>query len=113
MENTLTSKRDELSNRIAAAPVGQDVSSLLAARNWYNRAIAQTALNLPGSEQEQDPNWCYVCDRPAYDCACELDPNGPLGAYSEGNVGRHTTLRLDSFVDAVAGKRLTYKRLIA
>lgn len=31
---------------------------------------------------------------------------------NEGNVGRHTTLRLDSFVDAVAGKRLTYKRLI-
>lgn len=25
-----------------------------------------------------DPNWCYVCDRPAHDCACELDPNGPL-----------------------------------
>ena len=20
----------------------------------------------PGSEQEQDPNWCYVCDRTAY-----------------------------------------------
>jgi|SRR5579859_1364342 len=31
---------------------------------------------------------------------------------NEGNVGRHTTLRLDSFVDGVAGKRLTYKRLI-
>ncbi len=31
---------------------------------------------------------------------------------NEGNVGRHTALRLDSFVDAVAGKRLTYKRLI-
>lgn len=30
---------------------------------------------------------------------------------NEGNVGRHTTARLDSFVDAVAGKRLTYKRL--
>ena len=39
MENTLTSKRDELNNQIAAAPVGQDVSALLAARNWYNRAI--------------------------------------------------------------------------
>ena len=26
-------------------------------------------------------------------------------------IGRHTTQRLDSFVDAVAGKRLTYKRL--
>jgi transposase-like protein len=32
---------------------------------------------------------------------------------NEGNVARHTTQRLDSFVDNVAGKRLTYKRLIA
>ena len=32
-------KRDELNNRIAAATVGQDVSFLLAARNWYNRAV--------------------------------------------------------------------------
>jgi len=31
----------------------------------------------------------------------------------EGNVARHTTERLDSFVDAVAGKRLTYERLTA
>lgn len=30
-----------------------------------------------------------------------------------GNVKRHTLLRLDSFVDAVAGKRLTYRELIA
>lgn len=30
----------------------------------------------PGSEQ--DPDWCYVCDRPGDDCACELDPDGPL-----------------------------------
>jgi len=29
-----------------------------------------------------------------------------------GNVARHTTERLDSFVDGVAGKRLTYKALI-
>jgi transposase-like protein len=32
---------------------------------------------------------------------------------NEGNVKRHTWDRLDSFVDAVAGKRLTYERLIA
>ena len=32
---------------------------------------------------------------------------------NEGNVVRHTLDRLDSFVDGVAGKRLTYKRLIA
>ena len=31
---------------------------------------------------------------------------------NEGNVARHTLRRLDSFVDGVAGKRLTYKDLI-
>jgi transposase-like protein len=31
---------------------------------------------------------------------------------NEGNVARHTLSRLDSFVDGVAGKRLTYKALI-
>lgn len=30
-----------------------------------------------------------------------------------GNVARHTLARLDSFVSAVAGKRITYKELIA
>jgi transposase-like protein len=30
---------------------------------------------------------------------------------NDGNVKRHTWDRLDSFVDAVAGKRLTYERL--
>jgi transposase-like protein len=32
---------------------------------------------------------------------------------NDGKVARHTLARLDSFVDAVAGKRLTYARLIA
>ena len=32
---------------------------------------------------------------------------------NEGNVARHTLDRLDSLVDAVAGKRLTYKALTA
>ena len=32
---------------------------------------------------------------------------------NEGNVARHTLERLDSFVTRVAGKRLTYKALIA
>lgn len=32
---------------------------------------------------------------------------------NEGNVANHTLSRLDSFVDASVGKRLTYKRLIA
>ena len=27
---------------------------------------------------DDDPTHCYVCDRPADDCACELDPNGAL-----------------------------------
>ena len=31
---------------------------------------------------------------------------------NEGNVKRHSLARLDSFVDGVAGKRLTYKGLI-
>jgi len=31
---------------------------------------------------------------------------------NEGNVKRHTTQRLASFVDATASKRLTYKDLI-
>jgi len=31
---------------------------------------------------------------------------------NEGNVARHTLDRLDSFVEGVAGKRLTYKALI-
>jgi hypothetical protein len=31
---------------------------------------------------------------------------------NQGNVGRHTTERLDSFVDAVAGKRLTFEAVI-
>ena len=32
---------------------------------------------------------------------------------NEGNVERHTWERLASFVNAVAGKRITYKELIA
>jgi hypothetical protein len=31
---------------------------------------------------------------------------------NDGNVERHTMSRLDSFVDGIAGKRLTYKELI-
>jgi hypothetical protein len=31
---------------------------------------------------------------------------------NEGNIKNHTLTRLDSFVDGVAGKRLTYKGLI-
>ena len=32
---------------------------------------------------------------------------------NEGNVKRHTMRRLESFIDAIVGKRLTYERLIA
>jgi hypothetical protein len=31
---------------------------------------------------------------------------------NEGNVANHTTTRLNSFVAACVGKRLTYRRLI-
>lgn len=31
----------------------------------------------------------------------------------EGNVQRHTFERLDSLIDAVVGKRITYKQVIA
>ena len=31
---------------------------------------------------------------------------------NDGNVKRHTLARLDSFVDGMADKRLTYERLI-
>ncbi len=41
--------------------------------NYYNGSQER---EWPGSEQ--DPDWRYVCDRPSDDCACELDPNGPL-----------------------------------
>jgi hypothetical protein len=32
---------------------------------------------------------------------------------NDGDVKRHTLRRLESFVDAIVGKRLTYQRLIA
>jgi len=32
---------------------------------------------------------------------------------NEGDVKRHTLKRLDSFVDAIVGKRITYKDLTA
>lgn len=32
---------------------------------------------------------------------------------NQGNVGRHSLKRLDSFVDAVVGKRITYKQVTA
>lgn len=44
------------------------------------------------------------------------DDNSELGfdyRAKDGNVARHTMERLNSFVDGVAGKRLTYKSLIA
>ena len=32
---------------------------------------------------------------------------------NEGNVSRHTFERLDSLIDAVVGKRITYKQVTA
>lgn len=23
---------------------------------------------------DRDPSWCYICDRPKTDCACEVQP---------------------------------------
>lgn len=34
--------------------------------------------HLRASRGEAPLEWCYVCDRPSNDCACALDPNGPL-----------------------------------
>ena len=42
----LTSKRDQLNDQIASAPVGQDVASLLAARDWYNARLAATEFRV-------------------------------------------------------------------
>ena len=50
---------------------------------------------------------------------CEIVTEAPLYVdefawrLNEGDVKRHTLLRLDSFIDAIVGKRLTYARLIA
>ena len=38
---------------------------------------------------------------------------GAIFKLNEGDVKRHTLKRLDSFIDAIVGKRLTYARLIA
>jgi len=46
--------------------------------------------------------WCEICH--VWTDAFRLN---------QGNVSRHTTKRLDSFVDAVAGKRLTFEALTA
>jgi len=46
--------------------------------------------------------------------ACGRDPPQYRSrAPNEGNVKHHTLTRLASFVDGTAGKRLTYKALIA
>ena len=41
-----------------------------------------------------------------------LDYPGFTFRLNEGNVARHTFQRLDSFIDAIRGKRITYKQLI-
>ena len=45
--------------------------------------------------------------------ACGGDGPGGGPDKLNGNVARHTTRRLDSFVDATKGKRITYRRLTA
>jgi hypothetical protein len=35
----------------------------------------------------EDTAWCYWCDRPCADCACESDPNGvPQSHWSKGET---------------------------
>jgi hypothetical protein len=33
-------------------------------REWYE---------YDGKEYPKDPSWCYLCDRPCDDCACDRD----------------------------------------
>jgi len=61
--------------------------------------------------------YCYVPNamrmrRPVFDAGA-VPRKGFGPRLNDGNVARHTLERLDSFVKAVAGKRLTYKALIA
>lgn len=46
-----------------------DIETPTAARAWWMREYAGGQDEWPGSEQ--DPDWCYVCDRPGDDCACQ------------------------------------------
>jgi hypothetical protein len=57
MNNTLIAKRNDLNNQIAATPCGQDVSSLLAARNWYNKQISryERALEIMRNTRPDSP----------------------------------------------------------
>lgn len=68
---TIEVERDRLNNLIASAKVGQDVSSLLAARDWYNRRVAQGDLGLEDKQiaqlQEQRCD-CVLSIRNATKC---------------------------------------------
>ena len=57
---------------------------------------------------EQKSAW-FMLHRLREACGGELEK---LQGVVEGDVKRHTLDRLDSFIDAVDGKRLTYARLI-
>ena len=44
----------------------------------YHTGMDNTKTNPDSHLANYDPEGCYFCDRPKNDCACELDPNGPL-----------------------------------
>lgn len=78
----------DMENNIKAIRILQDAASqVVHSRPVKSEAI--TTLNnavfylltgrVPGRTPERAaPRWCYVCDRPKSDCACKLDPNGPM-----------------------------------
>lgn len=59
-----------------------------------------------GKPHSEPGSYCRACGHAGYvdEFAFRLN---------EGNCGRRTLDRLDSFVDGVAGKRLSYNELIA
>src|ERR1035441_4547034 len=80
---------------------GGDMDFMLRDRSWTTTTI--TGPTAPTTAPTALSGRWYVSRSPP-PASCFLN---------DGNVARHTMERLDSFVRAVAGKRLTYKALIA
>jgi hypothetical protein len=73
---------------------------------------AQYAAN-PEKRREQNNAWAKAHPEGIRERATARYYANPEEAESHGNVARHTLDRLDSFVDAVVGKRITYSELTA
>jgi len=69
-------------------------------------------MALPPSEMSLNDQLEELCYREGPKMSV-LNPNQSSVLQNQGNVARHTTERLDSFVDAIKGKRLTFARLTA